>query len=93
MSPRKNSLLAQILVKRVEKYYKKIAFPDLLFVLQVDPEIAVQRRTDEDATFVGERAAEIWEMNWENIDAHLIDGSKPKTEVANQIKTLVWSGL
>lgn len=65
----------------------------MLIVLRVNPQIAVQRKTDEDATSVEKRSTEIWQLNWETTDAHIIDASKSKTEVASELKTLIWSRL
>jgi thymidylate kinase len=93
MSPRRASPLAKILVEREESYYQQTVLPELLIVVRVDPEIAVQRKTDEDATSVRERSTEIWELNWEQTDAHIIDGSKSKTDVLSELKALVWSEL
>lgn len=93
MSPHRASRLAKVLVKLEESYYDQIVAPELLVVLRVDPEIAVQRKTDEDATFVRERSTEIWELNWEDTDAHVINGGKSKTDVLTELKALVWSEL
>ncbi len=93
LSPHQSSRLAKVLVKLEEGYYHQIALPESVIVLRVDPEIAVQRKTDEDATSVRERSTEIWELNWENTDAHIIDASKSKTEVLTELKALIWSEL
>jgi len=93
MSPHQASPLAKILAEREEGYYQQTVLPELLIVLRVDPEIAVQRKTDEDATSVRERSTEIWELNWEHTDAHIIDGSKSKTDVLTELKALIWSEL
>jgi thymidylate kinase len=93
MSPHRASRLARALVKLEESYYHKIVLPELLIILRVDPEIAVQRKTNEDAASVRERSTEIWELNWEDTDAHVIDGSKSKTEVLRALKALIWSEL
>jgi len=93
MSPQRVSRFTKALVKREESYYQPIVSPDLLIVLRVDPEIAVQRKTEEDAASVRERSTEIWQLNWEQTGAHIIDGSKSKTEVLTEIKALIWSEL
>jgi thymidylate kinase len=93
MSPHQASRLAKVLVKLEESYYQQIVLPELLIVLRVDPETAVQRKTDEDATFVRERSTEIWELDWKDTDAHIIDGGKSKTDVLTELKALVWSEL
>jgi hypothetical protein len=93
ISPHRASRFARILVRLEERYYRSIVPPELLFVLRVDPEIAVQRKTGEDAISVRERSAEIWELNWEHTDAHLIDASKSKRDVLRALKALIWSEL
>ena len=93
LSPHLDSRFARLLVKLEENYYHQIVLPELLIVLRVNPEIAVQRKTDEDATSVRERSTAIWELSWEHTDAHIIDGSKSKTDVLTEIKTLVWLEL
>jgi len=93
LSPRLDNWFARFLVKLEESYYHQIVLPELLIVLRVDPEIAVQRKTNEDAFSVQERSTEIWKLNWENTDARVIDASKSKTEVASELKTLIWLQL
>lgn len=75
------------------KYYQQIMPPDLLVVLRVDPEIAVERRPDEDEASVRRRSAEVWQLDWEQIPAHVIDAHQPKAEVLAELKALVWSEL
>jgi len=93
LSPHRASRLAKVLVKLEDSYYQQIVLPELLIVLRVDPEIAVQRKTDEDVASVRERCTEIWELNWEHTDAHIIDGSKSKRDVLTELKALIWSRL
>jgi thymidylate kinase len=93
LSPHLDSRFARFLVRLEEKYYHQIVSPELLIVLRVDPEIAVQRKTDEDPTSVEKRSREIWQLNWENTDAFVIDASKPRQEVASELKTIIWSRL
>jgi len=93
MSPHLNSPIAKFLVRLEESYYRRIEIPELLMVLRLDPEIAVQRKTGDDATTVRERSREIWAVNWEDTNAHVIDGSKPKADVLTAVKALIWSEL
>jgi thymidylate kinase len=93
LSPRLDHWFARFLIKLEKSYYQQILLPELLIVLRLDPEIAVQRKTDEDAQSVRTRSTEIWKLSWENTDVHVIDASKSKTEVASEIKTLIWSQL
>jgi thymidylate kinase len=91
MSPHLASPLARALIRKEESYYQRTVLPELLVVLRLDPEIAVQRKTDENAASVRERSTEIWEVGWEHTDAHIIDASKSKTDVLTELKRLVWS--
>lgn|SRR5574341_780967 len=93
LSPHLGSWFARFLVKLEESYYQQIALPEVLIVLRLNPEIAVQRKTDEDAISVEKRSTEIWQLNWKKTDAYVIDASKSKTEVASELKTLIWSRL
>jgi thymidylate kinase len=93
LSPRLDHWFARFLVKLEESYYHQILLPELLMVLRLNPDIAVQRKTDEDSLSVHKRSTEIWKLNWENTDVHVIDASKSKTEVASEIKSLIWSQL
>jgi thymidylate kinase len=74
-------------------YYEQIRSPDILVVLKVDPEIAVQRKADEDAGAVRIRCAEVAGLDWENTGALLVDADRPEKEVISEIKSLVWSRL
>ena len=92
-SPRRDGRLARLLVQLEERYYYPFVPPELLIVLRVDPEIAVQRKTDEDAISVRERSTEIWKLNWDHTGAYIIDASKSKSDVLAELKALTWSAL
>jgi thymidylate kinase len=93
LSPRPTSRLTRTLVEAEERYYRQVACPELLIVLKVDPEIAVQRKTEEDADSVRRRSTAIWETDWERMDACVIDASKSKEDVLAELKSLIWSEL
>lgn len=93
LSPKKGSHLTKALIKREQNYYKQVANPEILIVLRVEPEIAVQRKYDEEATSVRERSTAIWKINWEGTNAHIIDASQAQNAVLTEIKKLVWSQL
>ena len=76
-----------------ENYYRQIAYPDLVVVLLLNPETAVQRKTEEDAAAVYERSNEIWQIDWNNTSVYIIDSSQSKAEVASELKSLVWLHL
>jgi thymidylate kinase len=83
----------KLLLRLEEKYYRQIMPPDLLAVLRVDPDVAVQRKTNEDAISVRARAAQVWELDWKKTPAHVIDASQPVVKVLSDLKTLIWSNL
>jgi thymidylate kinase len=89
--------LARWLIDREAAYYDRILPPDLLIVLRVEPEIAVERRRgDEDEDFVRRRAAEVWEQNW--VIAHadsvvVVDAARPHPDVLADIRATVWAAL
>jgi len=93
LTPRLDSWLARFLIRLEESYYDQIVLPELLFVLKVNPTIAVQRKTNENSISVEKRSTEIWQLNWKKTYAYVVDASKPKIEVASQLKTLIWSKL
>jgi thymidylate kinase len=85
--------LVEILVRADEKYYQQISPPELLIILRVDPEIAVQRKTDEDAASVRVRSTEMWELDWKKTQAHVVDAGQSPAEVLSEVKALIWSEL
>ncbi len=93
LSPHPGHWLARALVRLEASYYQQIASPEVLIVLRVDPEIAVARRRGEDEIPVRERSTEIWQIDWQHTNAHIIDASKSKSEVLAEVKALVWSEL
>lgn len=93
LAPRAQSRLTNGLIKLEESFYHQIVSPELLIVLRVDPEIAVKRKTDEDADAVRRRSTEVWNINWEHTNAHVIDASQSAEDVLAEIKALLWSEL
>lgn len=93
LTPRPDGWLAKLLVKMEENYYSQMILPEVLTVLKVNPAIAVQRKTNEDAFSVEKRSTEIWNLNWEDTNVYVIDASKSREEVVTELKTLIWSRL
>jgi thymidylate kinase len=89
----KTNKLIRFLGRLEKHYYDQISLPDLLITLRVDPEISVQRKTDETPDSVRSRAQEIWNVDWSKLPVHIIDASKTKTEVLSDLMTLLWSYL
>ncbi|MBD2355857.1 hypothetical protein H6G41_14730 [Tolypothrix sp. FACHB-123] len=83
----------KFLLQLEQHWYQYITLPDLLIVLKLDPEIAVQRKTTEKESHVRPRSTEIWQLDWQETPAHVIDASRSKEEVIAELKSLIWSIL
>ena len=93
VSPDGVNWLAGRLIELENEHYKRILWPELLVVLQLDPEIAVQRKTDEPEAYVRARSREIAAFDWRKTPARVIDASRSQSEVLTQLKALIWSEL
>jgi thymidylate kinase len=89
----KTNVLIKFLAALERRYYQRIILPDLLIVLRVDPEICVQRKTDETSDSVRTRSQEIWNIDWCETPAYVIDASRSKPQVLSDVLSLVWSNL
>ena len=76
-----------------DKYYQKMMLPDILIVLLTDPEVAVRRKMDETEESVRARSGEIWETDWSQTTAHVINANRSKEEVLSDVKCIIWSHL
>jgi thymidylate kinase len=93
VQPEKRSGRVEQLIDIEHSYYRRITAPEVLVVLRLDPEVAVQRRADEDPVSVRARSREIWELDWSGLAAHVIDASRPPEEVLAQVKSIIWQEL
>jgi thymidylate kinase len=93
LRPRTEHPLVRFLVKLEEYYYKGMVNPELLIVLRVDPETAVERKRDEQEDDVRARSTAIWSLNWQGTGAHVVDASKGRAEVLAELKQLIWSRM
>ena len=87
------SRFARFLAQMEKSYYHQVLAPDLLIVLRVHPNIAVQRKVEEDAESVRTRSQEIWELDWKQVNAHVVDASHPQAEVLSELKSFIWLKL
>jgi len=85
----------RLLIDIEERYYRPIMPPDLLAVMRIAPEIAAQRLAYDHMpeSSVKARCQEIWDLDWKQISADVIDAGLSKAEVSRRLKTLVWSRL
>jgi thymidylate kinase len=74
-------------------YYARIGTPDLLVVLQIDPDAAVARKTDEPADYVLARARLLWDVDWSNASAQVVDAGRPLEEVVAELRFHLWENL
>ncbi|MEL6490822.1 MAG: hypothetical protein AAFQ95_12760 [Cyanobacteria bacterium J06621_3] len=93
IQPEQANWLTRYLLKQEAHYYRHIMPPDILIVLRLDPEIAVQRRFGEDPDWIRGRSEEIWSVNWQKTSAHIVDSGQPKALVLDNIKSIVWPRL
>ena len=85
--------LARALARREARYYRSILPPDLVVVLRVHPDVAVVRKTEEDASYVHERAEAIWRHEWSDPNVIVIDASKGPDEVLAEVRSSVWERI
>jgi thymidylate kinase len=85
--------LTELLLRMEASYYKHIMPPDVLIVLRVEPEIAVQRKKDEGADYVRTRSEEVWKTNFDESRAYVVDAGREKADVISTVRSIVWSGL
>ena len=74
-------------------YYERMTPPDVVFLLRVDPETAVARKTTEPAEYVRKRAQITADADWSKSGARIIDASQPLTQVVATLKAELWSTL
>ena len=85
--------LATLMRRWEGRYYARITEPDLVVVLRVEPEIAVQRKTDEPAAYVRHRARLVWDIDWSNRPARVVDAGRPLGEVLATLRARIWETL
>jgi len=82
------------LLRRWEaSYYERMSPPDVPIVLQLDPESAVRRKPEEPSDYVRGRAQAVWQTDWAQVGADVIDAGRPLPEVLRDLKTQIWSRL
>jgi thymidylate kinase len=85
---------ARSLATLERRYYDQISSPDILIVLRLDPDTAVERKRGvEPESSVRPRSEEIWRMDWRGTPAIVIDAALPKDRVLSEIRSVIWSRL
>lgn len=81
-------------LRRLEwRYYSHMARPDHVFVLAVDPDTAVRRKTTEPADYVRARAERLWHADWSKSRAEVLDATRETPVVIAELKARVWRAL
>jgi len=75
------------------RLYERMAAPDVLFLLRLDPDTAVRRKPSEPADYVRERARKTVETDWSKSGARIIDAAQPLPQVIATLKAELWSTL
>jgi hypothetical protein len=88
-----HSALGRLLLALERQYYQDILAPDVLIVLCIDPELAVQRKTTEPADYVRARNRAVRAADWTDSGAHFVEAGRPLAEVIADLKTLIWAEL
>lgn len=84
----------KFLSKIEKKQYKSIKGVDLLFVMKLNPEIALQRRPEDDPDELRIRSGQIWNNDWKAPYAHEINtGENNPEEVQNILLKKVWKNF
>jgi thymidylate kinase len=82
------------LAARERWYYQRIGDPDILVVLRVHPDLAVERKAGvEPEAMIRPRAEEIWELDWSRTSAIVVDAGAAAEHVLSRIKSEIWSRL
>ena len=84
---------ATALRKWERRFYERMAPPDLVFLLRLDPETAVSRKPTEPADYVRERARLTAETDWSKSGARIVDAAQPLQQVIATLKAELWSTL
>jgi hypothetical protein len=85
--------IARLLRDLEVSYYGAMLPPDALFVLRLHPELAVLRKQDEPADYVRARGQVVWDTDWSDSKAQVVDASRPFSEVLSELKSRLWSAL
>jgi thymidylate kinase len=67
--------------------------PDVLFLLALDADTAVARKTNEPADYVRERARLTAAADWSGSGAIIIDAAQPLPHVVATLKAELWKNL
>lgn len=80
--------------KLEQEYHDKINYSDMLFVLKLDPEIAIQRRPEDDADELRLRSGQIWNRDFSDYPNAVVVNTNDSFEVVERkILGEAWTNL
>jgi thymidylate kinase len=88
-----SSRLARALRRWEARCYARMVPPELVFVLRVEPEVAVQRKVDEPADYVRARAWAMLDTDWSGSGATIVDANRPIRDILTELRARVWEAL
>ncbi len=91
--PHRRNKFVKLLNRLELHYYRHILPPDLLIVLRVDPDIAVQRKIVEREEHVRPRSTELWKLDWQGTSAKVIDAGQSVEDVLAEAQSIIWASL
>lgn len=87
------SRVDRALARVEQQYYDLMVPPELVLVLRLEPEVAVRRKTTEPPDYVRARTTIVWETDWSDTGARVVDADRPLAEVLRDLKAAIWSAL
>jgi thymidylate kinase len=85
---------ARLLAAIERRAYARVGRPDILIVLTVDPDVAVDRKRGvDDEAVVRQRAEEIAAIDWSAASAIVIDAGAGRDDVMRAIRSSIWERL
>ena len=86
----RSGLLEQFAMRHEERSYSTISPPDLLVVLQIPAQLALDRKPEDQTERVRQRSKEILGIDWSSTGAIVLDAVRPAAEIAAEMKQHIW---
>ena len=84
---------ARFAIRTEERLYEGFSRPDLLFVLQLSPELSLERKREDDPVRVARWARVVQDADWSATGAIVLDASRPAAEIAAELKRQIWQRI
>ena len=89
----RGGLVEQFAMRLEERAYGVLSPPDVLVVLQIPEQLALDRKPEDQPERVRTRSREILGIDWSSTGAIVLDASLPAAEVAAEMKRQIWREL